>query len=382
MKKTKISVFVLVLLAACSYKLPEAQVLKIFERHSFKAHDPEKLKLLLKGKGLSGLKMEDKYAEVLLSGPKAKVPLVKPAPSAGTLVGARGGNYFLQRVFKGSPAQAAGLRDGDKLLAVNSFLPGSEGFLKALSGSQGLKVRVLRRSKEGEAESVAEVAAGEFYLPAIFGVYEPETRSALVRVGLFFDRSASIAEAGLVSLEKAGAKSVIFDLRGNRGGDPAEAAALAGLFAPKAGAIFAFVSRHKGYTRAFGAPGRGRFAGLRLVVLTDAATSLAAEVFAASLKEIAGAYVVGGRTAGNVSLQRTFSLGGKRGLSLTVARLVPPSGIDLEGAGLEPDSAVESPGKPAWSAAAPDALLKDAAYLRALEILDGRRPLDRARSGS
>ena len=101
MKKTKLSVLALALLAACSYKLPEAQVLKIFERHSFKAHDPEKLKLLLRGKGLSGLKMEDKYAEVLLSGPKAKVPLVKPEPSAGMLVGARGGDYFLQPGFQG-----------------------------------------------------------------------------------------------------------------------------------------------------------------------------------------------------------------------------------------------------------------------------------------
>ena len=382
MKKTKISVFVLALLAACSYKLPEAQVLKIFERHSFKAHDPEKLKLLLKGNGLSGLKMEDKYAEVLVAGQKDKIPLVKPEPSVGMLVGVRGGAYFLQRVFKGSPAQAAGLRDGDKLLAVNSALPGSEGFLKALSGSQGLKVRVSRRSKEGEAESGAEVAAGEFYLPAIFGLYEPETRSALVRVGLFFDRSASVAEAGLVSLEKAGAKSVIFDLRGNRGGNPVEAAALAGLFAPKAGTVLAFASRHKGYTRLFEAPGRGRFAGLRVVVLTDAATSMAAEVFAASLREIAGASVVGGRTAGNVSMQKTFSLGGKRGLSLTIARLVPPSGKDLEGSGLTPDSAVEGAGKPAWSAAAPDTLLKDPAYLRALEILGNRPPLDKARPRS
>lgn len=382
MNKIKIPLAVLALLAACSYKLPEAQVLKIFERHSFKAHDPEKLKLLLRGKGLAGLKMEDGYAEVLTAGQAAKIPLIKPEPSAGMLVGARGGAYFLSRVFKGSPAQAAGLRDGDKLLAVNSAAPGSEAFFKALSGSRGLKVRVSRRSKEGEKEIEAEVAGGEFYLPAIFGLYEPETRSALVRVGLFFDKSASIAEAGLVSLEKAGAKSVIFDLRGNRGGNPVEAAALAGLFAPKAGPVLSLTSRHKGYTRLFAVPGRGRFAGLRVVVLTDSATALAGEVFAASLREIAGASVLGGRTAGKVSMQRTFSLGGKRGLSLTIARLVPPSGKDLEGAGLEPDGAVEGAGKPAWSAAAPDVLLKDPVYLRALELLGNKQALDKSRSGS
>jgi len=369
MNKAKLLTAVFALLAACAYKLPEAQVLKIFERHSFKEHDPEKLRILLREKGLAGLKSEDKYAEVMVAGRKDRLPLIKPEPSTGMLVGAKGGVYFLLRVFKGSPAEAAGLREGDKLLAVNSAVPGSEEFFKILEGRPEFKVKVSRRSKDGFSESEAEVKGGEFYAPAVFGLYDPESRSAFLRVGLFFDKSASMAEAGLASLEKIGAKGIVFDLRGNRGGSPLEAAALLNLFAPKAGTVFALASRHKGYTRLFEAPARGRFAGMRAVVLTDAATAAAGEVFAASLKEISGAQVVGGRTAGSVSIQKSFSLGGGRGLRLTVARLVPPSGADLEGAGLVPDVPVAAAATPAWAAVPADVLLKDPAYRRALELL-------------
>lgn len=369
MIKIKILTAVLVLLAACAKKLPEAQVLRIFERHSFKECNPEKLKALMRDSGLAGLKLEDRYAEVVQPGGKEKVPLVKPEPSAGMFAAVKGGSYYLLKVFKGSPAEAAGLMEGDKLLAVNSARPGSKEFLAALSGSGGLRFKVSRRAKGGVSELEAEVKGAEFYLPAVFGLYEPEAGAAFVRVGLFFNGSASMIEKGLASLEKAGAKNVIFDLRGNKGGNSLEAAAVLALFTPKAGPVMGLISRHKGYTRPFSAPGRGRFAGLRVIVLTDGSTSAAAEVFAASFKEMAGAAVVGGKTAGSVSMQKSFSLGDGRGLRLTIARLAPPSGKDLEEAGLAPDSQVEASGRAAWSAAPPDALLRDQAYLRARELL-------------
>ena len=369
MNKTKTLVIVLALLAACAYKLPEAQILRIFERHSFKTHDPEKLRSLMRGSGLSGLKLEDKYVEVVWANRRVRTSPEKPGSSAGMLVGSKGGAYYLLRVFKGSPAEAAGFKDGDKLLSVGSAAPGSEEFLAALSGRRGFRARVARRTITGISEFENEVKAGEFSLPLIFGLYEPVTGSAFVRIGLFYPGSASVAAAGLAGLQKNGAKSVVLDLRGNKGGSPDEAADLLKLFAAKPGPVLAITSRHKGYTQVFEAAARGRFAGMRLAVLVDQATSMTGEVFAASLREIAGASVIGGKTAGKVSIQRTFSLGEARGLRLTVARLAPPSETDLEEAGLTPDIPVEAAGRAAWSVAASEALLKDQVYLRALEVL-------------
>ncbi len=373
---------VFILLAACAYKLPEAQVLKIFERHSYKEHDPELLKSLLREKGAAGLKSEDRYAQVVSSARQVRISQVRPGPSAGMLVGARGGGYYLLRVFKGSPAEAAGLRDGDRLLAVNSAAPGSAGFLGALSGAPDLKIRAARATRNGISELEAEVKSGEFSPPPVFGLYEPVTRTAFVRIGLFVENSAAVAAAGIAALEKFGARNIIIDLRGNKGGSPFEAAALLKLFAAKPGPVMAVNSRHKGYSEVFEAAARGRFAGLRAAVLTDRYTAMAGEVFAASLKEIAGAAVIGGKTAGNVSIQRTFSLGDGRGLRLTVARIAPPSGTDLEEAGLAPDIPVETAAGPAWASLPADALIKDAACQRALEILSGKTAVDKSSNGS
>jgi len=369
MKKTSTLLIALTLLAACAYKLPEEQVLKIFARHSFREHDPEKLRTLIKGNGIAGLKLEDKYAEVVKSKRRVRLAPQKPEPSAGMLVGLKGGTYFLLRVFKGSPAEAAGLKDGDRLLAVDSAAAGSEEFFKTLSLKREYKVKAARRSKTGISEFETEVKAGEFSLPLVFGFFEPGTGAAFVRIGLFFEDSASIAAAGLAGLQKSGAKSIILDLRGNKGGSPEEAAALLKLFAAKPGPVMAITSRHKGYTQVYEAAARGKFAGMRVEVLVDKATSMAGEVFAASLKEIAGATVIGGKTAGNVSIQKTFSLGESRGLRLTVARLVPPSGMDLEETGLFPDFPVDPVGRTAWVPVTSDAMLWDPVYLRALELL-------------
>lgn len=376
MKKTGILSAALLLLAACAYKLPESQVIKIFERHSFKEHDPVKLQSLIREKGLAGLKMLDKHAAVLRSKPRVKVSRETLEPSAGMLPG---GDFLLLRVFKGSPAEAAGLRDGDRLLTVNGLVPGQEGFIEAITGPEPFSVKAARRSKTDVTEFEAEVSPDEFRLPRVFGLYEPQTRAAFVRVGLFFPGSADLAAAGLSGLMKSGAKNIILDLRGNPGGNPEEAAALLNLFAPGGGPVLALASRHEGYSRVYKAGEKGKFSGIRTVVLVDGSTAMAGEVFAASLRELAGATVVGARTRGNVSVQKTFGLSEERGLSLTVARLVTPAGLDLEGAGLDPDIPTDAPQKPAWSANAATALQGDAAWGKTLELLGaartaGRRP--------
>ncbi|HOW89319.1 MAG TPA: S41 family peptidase, partial [Elusimicrobiales bacterium] len=149
-------------------------------------------------------------------------------------------------------------------------------------------------------------------------------------------------------------------------------AALLSAFAPGPGPVFEVRSRHAGYRRAFQAPGRGRFAGLKAAVLVDSRTAMAAEVFAASLKELAGAVIVGETTMGDVSLTRIFRAGRGAGLQLTVARLFPPSGTELEGNGLEPDLRPAAGPQEAeaaradWSASGETALMRDPGWRKAL----------------
>jgi carboxyl-terminal processing protease len=154
---------------------------------------------------------------------------------------------------------------------------------------------------------------------------------------------------------------------------PEEAAGILGAFAPKAGPVLEIRSRHKDYSRLFEAQGRGRFASLKAAVLVDPGTAMAAEAFASALRELCGAAVIGETSAGNVSIVKTFRLkGGALGLTLTVAKIFPPSGKDLEEKGLDPDSRIVGPLRTRSGIGGnfgESSLLNDPAYNKARELL-------------
>lgn len=362
---------ILVSAAACSGKLPEQEVQKIFARHSCEAHAPEAVAAALKD-GAAGLARLDPRAVVL----KGRRPLkARPSEkniSSGLLLGERSGGLALLKVFSDSPAEAAGFKDGDLVTALNGEAPTSE----AVKNAIGRNTRfTLRAERPGAAALEAEVARGSFFFPQIFAFYDEGSRAAFLRLGLFYEGSAETALAAAAAAAARGAQALVIDLRDNQGGVPAEAAAVLKAFAAKPGPVLEVRSRHAGYASLFAAETRGRFAGLRTAVLVNAGTARAAEAFAAALKETAGAVVIGEKTAGSVSLQRAFSLGDGRGLELTVARMFPPSGVNLEGAGLSPDAPAGEPGAGrVWDNSREATLLGDAPWLKALELLGAASP--------
>ncbi len=358
----------LLLMSACSYKLPEQEVQKIFARHSYEEHSPQKISAALKEGGAAGLAGLDRRVELL----KGRKPLkARPADkniSSGLLVGERGGGLVLLKVFADSPAAAAGFLDGDRVLALDGKAPDAEAVRSVIGRNTRFVLKAERPRQGGALE--AEVSRGGFFFPQIFAFYEEGSRSAFLRLGLFYEGSAKVALAAAAAAAGRGAERLIIDLRDNQGGVPGEAAELLNAFSAKAGPVLEVRSRHAGYRSLFSAPARGQFAGLKIAVLVNSGTAMAAEVFALALKEVAGAVLVGETTAGNVSLARSFSLGDGRGLQLTVARMFPPSGRDLDGAGAAPDAAAGEPGAAhVWDNSREATLLGDAVFARAQELL-------------
>ncbi|MDD5209670.1 MAG: S41 family peptidase [Elusimicrobiales bacterium] len=353
--------------AACSGKLPEQEVLKIFSRHSYEEYSPQKISGLLKEKGAAGLAELDRHALVL----KARRP-VKARPSernfsSGLLFGERRGGIFILKVFSDSPGAAAGFRDGDRVLALDGEAASPEAVRRLVEGGAFFRLKAERRGAAGPFE--AGVPRNDFFFPPSFAFYDRDSRTAFLRLGLFFEGSSKAVLAGLDALYRVGAVNVIFDLRDNPGGVPAEAAEVLRAFAPKAGPVFEVRSRHKGYSALYGAAEKGRFAGMRQAAIVNSGTSKAAEVFARSLKELSGATLVGETMAGSVSLVRAFSLGDGRGLELSVARMFPPSGLDMEGKGAEPDIKAGAPGR-VWDDSRETTLLGDQAYAAAAGLFD------------
>ena len=375
MKKILLPVFLFLTAAACADRSLDADIVKVFERHSYEAQSPQKIADALKPRGFSGLAALDRHAKVVAAPKKLKG--LPGAVSTGLLLGARDGGLYVVKVFQKSPGAAAGLKDGDRIVEINGALTAAGDAFGRLADRAGFAVKAERRTRGGSVIVAAAVKKEYFSFPVIFGFYEPATKTAFVRIGMFYQGSAGVVAAGLDALTRLGAKKVIFDLRDNAGGVPGEAAGLLKEFAPKAGPVLEVKSRHKGYCQFFEAPGRGRYASLKAAVLVNSGTAKAAEAFAAALGELAGAPIVGEATRGDVSLVKTFNLGrSKKGLKLTVARIFPPSGADLEEKGVRPDvDPGLTPGeiektRSAWAASGETALLGDAAYDKALEVLN------------
>lgn len=351
-------------LAACSGKLPEQEVQKIFAGHSYYDYPPERVSAALK-EGEAGLAALDKRAAVLKERRPLKARPSEKNISSGLLLGERAGGLALLKVFAGSPAEAAGLRDGDAVLAVDGAAPTPD----ALKSEIGRSTRfALRAQRAGGEPFEAAVTRTSFFFPQVFAFYDEPSRTAFLRLGLFYEGSSGEALAAAAAAAQRGAERLVIDLRDNPGGVPGEAAAVLKAFAAAPGPVLEVRSRHPGYSYLFAAEKRGPYAGLKLAALVNGGTAMAAEAFARALKETAGAVLVGEKTAGSVSVTRSFALGDGRGLRLTVARLFPPSGTDLEGAGAAPDYAVAGPPLP-WDNSREDALLGDAAWPKAREVL-------------
>jgi len=361
--------------AACSDKHLPPDIVEVFGKHGYEAHDPRKIREALRSGGAEGLKTLDRHAEVLAGRKKFRELPGGGSPASGLLLAERGGDLYLARVFKNSPGAASGLRDGDKVLEIDGR-KADPGAVRGLARASGFELKVDRRSSDGSGAAAVDLKKEVFSFPVVFGFYAPEAGAAYVRIGLFYEGSGAAVTGGLAVLSGLGAKKVIFDLRDSAGGMPEEAAGLLEALAVKTGPVLEIRSRHKGYSKFFNAPGRGQFSALKPVVLVNSGTAMAAEAFAQALRELRGALIIGETTRGNVSLGKTFRLGsGDKGLKLTVARLYPPSGKALEEKGVEPDinialSAAQADEiRSAWASSSETVLLNDPVYKQALERL-------------
>jgi carboxyl-terminal processing protease len=238
--------------------------------------------------------------------------------------------YYLRVIAArdGSPAAKAGLMPGDYIRAIDGQSTRDvtvyEG-ARLLRGKPGTKVHltVIR----GNAAEPHEMDLVREDLPAI------AVKSRLAAPGVGYLRIAEVS--------KAGAKSLIIDLRGTAFGDLDAGVAAARLFV-KNGVLVYRQDRGKEKEAVSAAPSDGSIA-MNTVVLTDNGTSSGAEVFAAALSGNKRATLIGERTLGRAAHQKLVRLPDGSGLMLTHLIYMTPASVAIHEKGLVPDVAVEQP---------------------------------------
>ncbi len=256
----------------------------------------------------------------------------------GIILGEKDGFWTFREIVKDSPAERAGLRADDRLLAVNGKSATSlslDGVVRLLEGPAGSSVKLLVSSSgvKGEIELIRE----KILMETLRKTYVMPERVGYIRCLDFSDKTAPGILQAVRKMELEDIRGLALDLRGNAGGIFDAAIDTAKLFLKKDQAIVSTRGRVPEDDQVYRAAEDGPLADLSLVILVDRMTASAAEILSGALQENKRAVLVGEKTYGKASIQSVFPLEDGSALRLTTAFYHTPSGKLIQKNGIEPD---------------------------------------------
>lgn len=268
------------------------------------------------------------------------------APGTGVEVGS---------VQPGSPADRAGLLNGDVLLAVDDTDVSTADVPTVAALLRGEARTVVQLAVRRGTATRAVALTRETFTTNDVTVERLQGNITLISVAAF-TRGVARDVQSAVGQRRPGAGGVVLDLRDNPGGLLDEAVGVASVFLD-GGPVVSYERRSQP-PRTFEAYGGGDTT-TPVVVLVNPSTASAAEVVAAALQDRNRAVVAGTRTYGKGSVQEPSRLSDGSALELTVGRYLTPAGRSLEGVGVEPDVVVPPGERP------------EVAEERAIDVLTG-----------
>ncbi len=249
----------------------------------------------------------------------------------------------VRRVMQGSPADLAGLQAGDELHEINGtdVQPINQPLLlDSLRGKPGDIIRLLVQRDTVPEPFEVRLRRGMVSTHSVDAQCLQQSY-AYLRVGLFTATTAQEIHEHLRDLAGCGTvRGLILDLRNNPGGLVDAAVEVADDFL-ESGLIVTAEGRDPASRYRRSATPGDVINGAPIVVLINGGTASAAEILAAALRDNGRARLMGTRSFGKGTLQAVLSLSGGRGISLTTAHYLTPSGRSISDRGLEPETAFE-----------------------------------------
>jgi carboxyl-terminal processing protease len=250
----------------------------------------------------------------------------------GMLVEDQQGVVVVSRVYPHTPAEGAGVREGDRIVGVEGT--STRGWKLAqvtdsLKGTPGTTVRVSF-SRPGVAAPInVEFTRAVIHIPAVPYAMMFDGKVGYIPLLQFNETAADEVEKSVKRLTAEGAHGLVIDLRGNGGGIVDQAISISNLFL-KDGQEIASVRGRAGENQVYNSRGNPLAPTIPLVVLTDGYTASASEIVTGALQDHDRALVVGTTSFGKGLVQSLFPLDGGWALKLTTAKWYTPSGRSIQ----------------------------------------------------
>ncbi len=247
----------------------------------------------------------------------------------GSLIHQEGKNIYIAEPYEGLPADKAGLRAGDRIVAVNG--ESTEGksnadVSSAMRGQAGTAV-TLRYERDGREHEVS-ITRAEIRLPNLAYSGMVEGGIGYARLTEFTqDAAKNVREAfRRLKRENPGMKGFILDLRGNGGGLMNEAVDIVSIWV-RSGEL---VVETKGKVASKNLKSRTTLApedlDIPLAVLINESSASASEIVSGSLQDLDRAVVVGERSYGKGLVQNILPMPYNSQMKVTVSKYFIPSG--------------------------------------------------------
>ncbi|MBR2067619.1 MAG: S41 family peptidase [Solobacterium sp.] len=250
---------------------------------------------------------------------------------------------IIERVFKGFPADKAGLQSGDIIYKVDGVeVEGmtSDEVKERVTGVEGstVVITVKRQGKEMDFSIQRAPVTATAYGEILDG------EIGYINLYQFGEKTAENMDAYLDEFKKENINKLIIDLRGNGGGYVSSLEAVASRFIKGGQVIMVeeFLDGTKDNIYSHDGKLYDNFS--PIVILINAGTASASEIFTLDMKELRDdVTIIGTKSYGKGTVQVTREFDDGSALKYTTSKWLSPNGVWINGTGIEPDIVVEIP---------------------------------------
>ena len=248
----------------------------------------------------------------------------------GSLIRKKGDYVIFAQPYKGSPADRAGIRIGDRIVRIDGQEARGmtiEQVSALLKGSPGTKVKLTVERLLGGEQQELTLRRERIAIPSVPYYGYVADGIGYIQHSDFTEGSYDELRAALEALQREGElRGLILDYRSNGGGILQEAVKIVSLFVPKGTEVVSTRGRAKDAGHTFRTESAPVAPNLPLAVLVNGNTASSAEIVAGALQDLDRAVLIGQKTFGKGLVQSTRPLGYNTMVKMTTAKYYMPSG--------------------------------------------------------
>jgi len=239
------------------------------------------------------------------------------------------GDVNVASVFENSPAHEAGLRRGDVIARIEGEdTKGwtSEQTVGRLKGPRGTFVNISLRRDGHEKLIDLRVRRDEVHIPTVAAAVMLDETTGYIKLTEFAENSDRELGRALADLTRRGMKRLVFDLRGNPGGQLDQAILISSRFLPQGDLVVYTRGRVRGSDQDYRAQEGSDYLTLPMITLVNRSSASASEIVSGALQDHDRSLVVGETTFGKALVQSVYRLSRGAAALITTARYYTPSG--------------------------------------------------------